>query len=65
MKLELGNYEMEMVYHDPLIFTLKGVLSDEECKHFIDLAAGNMERSRVSGFDDQGLRKDGSLLYQR
>ena len=42
MKLELGNYEMEMIFHDPLIFTLKGVLTDEECQHFIEIAADNL-----------------------
>ena len=59
MKLELGNYEMEMIFHDPLIFTLKGVLTDEECQHFIEIAADNLKRSRVSGYDDQKERKDG------
>ena len=58
MKLELGHYEMEMVYHDPIIFTLKGVLSDEECDHFIRLASNNMKRSTVSGYDDVEKRKD-------
>jgi prolyl 4-hydroxylase len=58
MKLELGNYEMEMIFHDPLIFTLKGVLTDAECQHFIEIAADNLKRSRVSGYDHQEERKD-------
>ncbi|GIS75509.1 MAG: hypothetical protein CM1200mP12_12280 [Gammaproteobacteria bacterium] len=47
MKLELGNYEMEMIYHDPLIFTLKGVLTEEECQHFINVSSDKMKRSTV------------------
>ena len=26
MKLELGNYEMDMISHEPLVYTLKGCL---------------------------------------
>ena len=43
MKLELGNYEMEMIFHDPLIFTLKGVLTEKECQHFIEIASNNLK----------------------
>tara|TARA_B100000586_G_C20003283_1_gene381431 strand:+ start:83 stop:724 length:642 start_codon:yes stop_codon:yes gene_type:complete len=58
MKLELGNYEMEIIYHDPLIFTLKGVIAKEECQHFINISANKMKRSTVSGYDDNEKRKD-------
>ena len=58
MKLEIGNYEMEMICHDPLVFTLKGVLSEDECEHFIKVASNNMQRSSVSGYDERSKRKD-------
>ena len=58
MKVELGNYEMEMVYHDPLIFTLKGVLSPEECDHFINISANKMKRSAVSGYGEDAEKNN-------
>jgi len=58
MKVELGNYEMEMVYHDPLIFTLKGVLSAEECDHFINISANKMKRSAVSGYGEDAEKNN-------
>ena len=58
MKLELGKYEMEIIYHDPLIFTLKGVLSKEECEHFINISASRMKRSAVSSYDTKAERND-------
>jgi len=58
MKLEIGNYEMEMVCNDPLVFTLKGVLSEEECDHFIKISSDNLKRSSVSGYNEGNERKD-------
>ena len=58
MKVELGTYEMEMVYHDPLIFTLNGVLSVEECKHFINISANKMKRSKVSGYGEKAKKNN-------
>ena len=58
MKLEIGEYEVEMICHDPLIFTLKGVLTDDECQHFIEIATDNMSRSRVSGYGEQKGRRN-------
>ena len=45
MKLELGNFNIEMLYHDPIIFTIEGVLSDSECEHFKKIATKGMQRS--------------------
>ena len=58
MKLDVGNYEFEMVCHNPLVFTLKGVLSEGECNHFIKTASNNVKRSSVSGYDEGNERKD-------
>ena len=44
MKISLGQYEMEMIHHDPKIFTIEGVLSKEECKHFIDISSDFMKQ---------------------
>ena len=50
MKLELGNYEMDMISHEPLVYTLKGVLTELECQHFINTSSDKMKRSSVSGY---------------
>jgi len=58
MKVEIGNYEMEILYHDPLIFTLNGVLSVEECEHFINISANKMKRSKVSGYGEKAEKSN-------
>ena len=58
MKLELGNYEMDMISHEPLVYTLKGVLTELECQHFINISSDKMKRSSVSGYDERNKRKD-------
>ena len=58
MKLELGNYEMDMISHEPLVYTLKGVLTELECQHFINISSDKMKRSSVSGYDEKNKRKD-------
>ena len=63
MKLNLGNYDVDMIYHDPIIFTVKGILSDTECDHFQKVASENMKRSMVSGFDKKKDRR--GLLDKR
>ena len=63
MKIELGNFEIEMIYHDPVIFTVEGILSDAECEHFKKLASKDMKRSLVSGMD--GTKKRRGLLDKR
>ena len=67
MKLELGNFSIEMLYHDPIIFTVEGVLSDSECEHFRKIATKSMQRSMVSGFDKErnkrGLLDDRRTSY--
>ena len=53
MKLKLGNYDIEIIHHDPTIFTVEQVLTDSECEHFQKIASKNMKRSMVSGFDKE------------
>ena len=64
MKLKLGNYDTEMVFHDPTIFTVEGVMSNPECEHFKKVASLNMRRSLVSGFD-KNRNKRGLLDNRR
>ena len=64
MKMKLGNYDVDMIYHDPTIFTVEGILSDAECRHFRDIASKNMKRSLVSGFD-KTKNKRNLLDYRR
>ena len=51
MKIELGNFEMEVIHHNPLIYTLLGVLSDIECEHLKEISWNFMQRSTVSSID--------------
>jgi len=51
MKIELGEFEVEMIHHDPIVFTVDNILSDSECDHFKKIASLNMKRSLVSGMD--------------
>ena len=63
MKIELGHLDIEMVHHDPIIFTVAGILSESECNHFKSLASSNMKRSTVSGFDKENQKRN--LLDER
>jgi len=63
MKLELGNFNIEMLYHDPIIFTVEGVMSELECQHFKRVASRDLKRSLVSGFDKDKNKR--GLLDQR
>ena len=53
MKLDLPNFNVEMLHHDPIIFTVEGVMSNSECEHFRKIASKDMKRSMVSGFDKE------------
>ena len=63
MKLFLGNYEVDMIHHDPIIFTVEGILTNEECDHFQRIASKGMKRSMVSGLDKQKNKR--GLLDKR
>ena len=63
MKIELGDFEIEMIYHDPVIYTVESILSDAECEHFKKLASKDMKRSLVSGMDKRKKRR--GLLDKR
>ena len=58
MKIELGHLDIEMVHHDPIIFSVAGILSESECSHFKSLALSNMKRSTVSGFDKENKKRN-------
>ena len=49
MKFELANFNVEMLHHDPIIFTVEGVMTDSECEHFRKIVAKDMKRSMVTG----------------
>ena len=51
MKLNLGNFDVDMIYHDPIVFTVRNMITDAECEHFQLIASQNMKRSLVSGLD--------------
>ncbi|MDG2060574.1 MAG: 2OG-Fe(II) oxygenase [SAR86 cluster bacterium] len=64
MKIELGNFEMEVIHHNPLIYTLLGVLSDIECEHLKEISWNFMQRSTVSSIDSSE-EKSGSIDKRR
>ena len=43
------NSNKQVLYTDPLIYTIDNYLTDEECGHFIKLGEGNIKRALVSG----------------
>jgi len=63
MKIELANFNIEMLHHDPIIFTVEGVMSELECEHFKRMASRDLKRSLVSGFDKDKNKR--GLLDQR
>ena len=56
MKLEVANFNIELLYHDPMIYVVERFLSNEECDHFKDIGTNDLERSKVSGFDKEKNR---------
>lgn len=63
MKLEIGNFNIQMLHHDPMVYTVEGVLSDIECDHFMKIAEHDMKRSLVSGLDEEKNKR--GLLDKR
>jgi len=63
MKFNVGNYDVDMIHHDPLIYTVTGILTEFECEHFQKIASEGMKRSMVSGFDKKNFRR--GLLDER
>ncbi len=53
MKLEIANFNIEMLHHDPVIYVVEEFLTDNECDHLKDIASKDMKRSLVSGFDKE------------
>ena len=61
--MKLGNLEVEMIHHDPIIFTVASIVSEPECNHLKNLAFKDMKRSTVSGFDKENQKRN--LLDER
>ena len=61
--MELGEFEIEMIHHDPIVFTVENILSDSECDHFKKIASNDMKRSLVSGTDESKSQR--GLLDKR
>ena len=57
MKISLGKYEMEMVHHDPKVYTIMGVITLDECNHFKEISADFMKRSLVSSIDKKNKQQ--------
>ena len=64
MKISLGKYEMEMIHHDPKVYTITGVITLDECNHFKEISADFMKRSLVSSIDKKNKQK-GALDNRR
>ena len=58
MKMKLGNLDVEMIHHDPIIFTVASIVSEPECNHLKNLAFKDMKRSTVSGFDKENQKRN-------
>ena len=57
MKLEVANLNIELLYHDPMIYVVERFLSSEECDHFKGIGSDDMKRSKVSGIDKERNRR--------
>ena len=64
MKISLGEYEMEVIHHDPKLFTIKGVITPQECLHFQEISSKFMQRSLVSSLNKK-KKKEGALDNRR
>ena len=64
MKIALGNYEMELIHHDPKLYSIKGVITQQECKHFQEISSAFMKRSTVSAIN-KNKDKEGALDKRR
>ena len=64
MKIALGNYEMELIHHDPKLYSIKGVITQQECKHFQEISSAFMKRSTVSAIN-KNRAKEGALDKRR
>lgn len=64
MKINLGQYEMDVIHHDPKIYTIKGVITPRECAHFIEISSEFMKRSLVASLDESKDKK-GELDQRR
>ena len=64
MKISLGKYDMEILHHDPKIYTIMGVINSDECKHFQEISTDFMKRSLVSSIDGN-KKREGSLDKRR
>ena len=64
MKILLGDYEMEIVHHNPRIYTVLGVMTPEECKHFQEISTDFMKRSTVSAVNSKD-KKIGKIDQRR
>jgi prolyl 4-hydroxylase len=62
MKFKIGPYDMELIHHDPKVYTVNGVISEEECEHFKKITFSHMQRSTVSSI---GKSKVKGLLDNR
>ena len=48
MKFQIAGYDVEIIHHDPKIYTIQKAITPEECEHFKKLTSNFMERSTVS-----------------
>ena len=55
--IEEKTIEKNIVLKEPEVYTIDNYLSDEECKHFINLGKPNLERALVSGSSNGYISK--------
>ena len=50
MKFQIAGYDVEIIHHDPKIYTIQEVITPDECEHFKTITSEFMQRSTVSSF---------------
>ena len=63
MKFQIAGYDVEIIHHDPKIYTIQKAITPEECEHFKKLTSNFMERSTVSALGKK--QKKGDLDNRR
>ena len=51
MKISIGKFEMEIIHHNPRIYTVDNFITPTECRYFQEISEDYMQRSTVSAIN--------------
>lgn len=65
MEIKPANFDIKILHHDPMIFTVDEVVSELECEHFKRVASENIKRSLLVGHDKADPRRTSHQCWVR